>query len=318
MSESLEFFLILVAVYLWECMTRLPAGALVLQGPAPGRFSIRSPGTLVFQPTGGWIFEHPLPFGASTFVLSEWSDFSVEAGPAGLSSRMDPIAISQRYTKVAAAVRPARRLGALLLAEIFLLAPLLYVSGRLSTSWPWLVLAILGTHAWLVTQYVSSARELSSLRPARSESVLMSLSPLMSARAAAILERRAFEGFDPVATVYCLCDPTSFEEFTRDLLARVQDETASGKGRENYMEALEKLLRGAGLRVAQLQGPPQPGDSASRTFCPQCRSQYSLDSGSCPQCAVPLRKLDARVALGNARMLNRIRERQKRLQRKMG
>jgi len=140
----------------------------------------------------------------------------------------------------------------------------------------------------------------------------------MSARAAAILERRAFEGFDPVATVYCLCDPTSFEEFTRDLLARVQDETASGQGRENYMEALEKLLRGAGLRVAQLQGPPQPGDSASRTFCPQCRSQYSLDSGSCPQCAVPLRKLDARVALGNARMLNRIRERQKRLQRKMG
>jgi len=310
MSESAGLLLVAAAIYVWECVAVVRRGALALRGGTWGRFTLRE----ALDPFGkgrwGFLLTSLLPLAGSTFLLSDWSAFRSEAD---LERRMDQRAMARRYVEVTKAVRAARILGTLLVAEIFLVLPTFMLLGRLRTTWLLLLGVLLVTHALLVVSYFASRRRFQSLEGATQEALTMLFSPLMSARAADLVQRRALLEFDPLAVACLLATPRSFAALARKILGHTEAHASSRSQASIYEQAAERFLRSAGIRRADLDRSPAPDDAHSRTFCPHCLTQFRLTSGHCPECQTPLRMLDPGSVETLDRISERVRDRQEKL-----
>lgn len=114
-----------------------------------------------------------------------------------------------------------------------------------------------------------------------------------AARAQAWLARDALAGFHPLAVASLLLSGPRLEAVARSHWLSLQHPLgAAPEGaaadlsatRARLAEAYRKVLREAGVDVAQLERAPAPSNASARSYCPRCLEEYVEPSGACPDC----------------------------------
>jgi hypothetical protein len=118
-------------------------------------------------------------------------------------------------------------------------------------------------------------------------------SPVAATRAAAILARDLFVGFDPLLLTALLLGKKRFLERARAELHGAA--FAAGRGDESWKrhweerrKAVLRLLGRFEIGEAEAFAPPARQDPAARSWCPVCGTEFSSNSGSCDDCGLPL------------------------------
>jgi len=113
-------------------------------------------------------------------------------------------------------------------------------------------------------------------------------SPFAAMRANDLLVADLLVGFHPVAVGHSLQSEGDFR-----LLAGAELRRAQFHDRDEFLVGfLAQFLKQNGVSAEALLAPPRREDSASRTYCPVCLTQYVVAEGSCKDCGnIPLSRL---------------------------
>jgi hypothetical protein len=186
-----------------------------------------------------------------------------------------------------------------LFGYLFIFAPLLIWRVGLAQCWLGLLLGLL---ACLVAIGVLFYRAHKRFFPLAEDDrfthcLIVSLSPVTAVRARDLLARPLFETFHPLAVAKVFCPERSFAGYARDILREmrhpglpvcplIQAEAAATEryGRAVLEQAIEELLRAAGLNPDELLQPPVPADETCRAYCPRCSAQFTAPTGVCVDC----------------------------------
>jgi hypothetical protein len=170
---------------------------------------------------------------------------------------------------------------------------------------PWLLGAMVVVHMAAVIAAARSIRRLPAVAGEKRGTALFSaaLLPAQALRLRALAADGFFPPQHPLAMVAALAPAATLRTWAFNGVADQQWPSAPGGdstlsrdvgawfGAELYGH-FGRLLRAAGVDVAELLAPPAPDGRESCTYCPRCGDQFTARGGVCPQ-GVPLRPLRA-------------------------
>ena len=274
------------ALYVVDSAVRVRAGETLIASAWGGRFRRAGPG---WRLAGLW----PT---AEVFVVG---------GPAATTDAASSLpAIRLVRAGQSAATRPLAALGAVLLAIVFGVLPVIvYLGppdpGAVATA----VLAAAATWAAIVGVAVRALRR-SGLRGTATLSAIAPalFFPPAAAHALSFLRRDAFRPFPPLAVAAVLLSAADFRRLVRRELRGLDDEALAGPpvdlpavpqdgphaGPQAARAALLELVAAAGIDLDDglIGDASQSGDAAF--VCPLCESGYRAGFTTCADCDVAL------------------------------
>ncbi|HEX3127319.1 MAG TPA: hypothetical protein VH394_08320 [Thermoanaerobaculia bacterium] len=118
-------------------------------------------------------------------------------------------------------------------------------------------------------------------------------SPVAATRAAALLAKDLFAGFDPLLLAALLLKKESFLERARAELYGAG--VAAGRGDQSWKchweerrKAVVRLLDRFEVSEAEALAPPARQDASAQAWCPVCGTEYQSAGGDCDDCGLPL------------------------------
>lgn len=290
MSDAVFFDLVIIVLYMGECLVKFPMRGAVFQR---GWSKWRKGGSLVLrhgslqQITLGSLFP---PLGA-TIVCPV---FPVQTNPKVRANRISEIGIRDRMREFTASSMKLSLACNVLwttIASIMLLMP----QDRWNRGyWPWMAGAIIA-ETWLIVLLFRGVHR--ALYPHRSDqrfiiSVSMALYPLTAIRAIDHLSRDLLLRFHPLAVAHALASRCEFTEMASASYraARHPHPAAYPSAHAASLEAetLAGIIRNAGIDPEEFLLEPEPHAADCKAWCPRCREQFILNSESCPDCRIPL------------------------------
>jgi hypothetical protein len=214
-----------------------------------------------------------------------------------LRRRLDPDTVARTVADFRSRTVWMKRLADALFVVLLLAAPVVVWSfGWLPALW-FLVPAL-----YLLTGSIGELlrRMHRSLYPEAGDerfklTLLGWLAPLVSIRAVALLSRPLLGGFHPLALAFAL-DPESVPAlargYWRDLKHPPRPNSPSEGStrrivewhRTKEVEQIGALLKSRGLKIADLEVPPNRSDPAHRRYCPRCEAQFIESAETCAEC----------------------------------
>jgi hypothetical protein len=304
MSDGQVLFLVLVAIYLSDCLIWVRHDAVAFVAPSLRRWRLRRPSATFGNERGGVVLVNPLPPLGRIYVcplvpaglLPEtpaWpEEDSRPAAEAALARALDTEAVARGVAEQAQISGPLQISCNLLLAYLLGLAPLAaWLHGLEATlggilAGLALMLALAVGQWWLLHRKAFPERRFER----RLHAFLMLIAPPGAIRAHDALSRDALAGFHPLAVARVLLPPQRFEAFARRTLLELRhpEPGAELPGLQApLLAACERLVRDAGLDLEALLAPPAP-EEGCRSYCPRCRTQYALNQGRCSECVEQL------------------------------
>ncbi len=121
--------------------------------------------------------------------------------------------------------------------------------------------------------------------------------PLASIRAADNLSYDYLTFYNPMAVAGELCPRKTFEKLAGVMIRElrfpvksgIEKEDSSERGIETWwsqklLDIIGSYLEGININIDDLAGPPPAMDDSTRSYCPRCLHQYSIEEGDCPDC----------------------------------
>ncbi len=206
-----------------------------------------------------------------------------------------------------AAVAPLKVWCHVLFALFLVLLPLGVAVDRLHVYWrQWIAAVVICVVATAIQFWRTHRKLLPEAVSERWRSLaVMILTPTAGIRACDALTRDLLANIDPLAAATVLCDDTVFGSFAarvfRDLreplrpvypasdpVAQQLEEGFRGRIRA----ASEGVLKGKGNLIDAIVATPTPSESASRSYCPRCQTQFNSLAGACEDCGgIPFKSL---------------------------
>ena len=216
-----------------------------------------------------------------------------------LDDAFDAAGAEKRWRQFQQDTRRLRLIANSLFVYLFVFAPALIWGVGLKLSWPGLLVGLVaftGSLAWLFR------REHLKLYPAAEDErftqfLTVLLSPATAIRARDMLTRPLLENFHPLTIARVVCAPKQFRSLASAILREIRHpalplcpladaraQEAERSWRLLVQNRIEKLLRKSGLDLEELSGPPAPSDSACRSYCPRCLTQFVTEAARCGDC----------------------------------
>jgi hypothetical protein len=236
--------------------------------------------------------------------LASWLSSLANRSPDGrareirtaLRQQWDVEVFRERLETARSLARPLLWLCHSVLVSLFLVLPILFLSGLGLVAWPVFLLALVS----LVSLVLISLRRLhyrihgSESAAPRPPLLDLALVPPGAARACDILLRHVLIGLDPLAAARLTVDEVSFEDLARrrawdlglyngdapDLSLRP---VRRWFRREQGMAQLDFLGR-EGYPPHRLFRPPLPEGPENSAYCPRCHALFVREQGSCTDC----------------------------------
>lgn len=274
MNSLQTLWLVLAALYVFESFDLAPAGkALLSEGL--GGFRVASHRLSL---------KHPLP-ASRIFAL----DGAGSWDSAALQARLDEFDKATRWLKF---------LCLNFFIFLFIFMPLFYL--RLE-AFPRVFLGCIGCCVLLwwscaLAAYLA-ARRLGYASPA-SLALPSLLAPARAMRGVELLSRDLIKDWQALAAAQLLMKPDDFkglcqkalldEEFRPQVPPRLPPAWLPGEG---GLAGFKIWLRSRSVSPEALLAVPPPSQAESRSYCPRCLSQFSLEAGNCSDCGLELRRL---------------------------
>lgn len=181
---------------------------------------------------------------------------------------------------------------------VFVVFPILFLSGALSLNWPLFAFYLMANQLILVFSYRCIRKRVHPDGSAGSKTLAVSMfcSPPYLIRAAEMIAVELFEGLNPLCVAWVVMDKKGFERLAEVFLrsmtyppivddprlpASILDTVATQN------EALKMWLEARGVNPDGLLAPPTMEGALS--YCPRCNVEYLREEGGCSSCdGVPL------------------------------
>ncbi|MBN2338204.1 MAG: hypothetical protein JXP48_06655 [Acidobacteria bacterium] len=298
MAEVAGLFLLLLVIYLSDCIVWTRSGDWIFRGSPWRPWKIRHTPQFMMGDRGGITLAGLLPPLSPCILLAASAngrqDDHADPSRAGAPS-FDMKALENRIAAFHKESLVPRILGNFLFIIIFIALPATLWTGTLAVHWR--LLAALLACFWLsgvVTFPLAHRRLFPDEKSSRvKKTLLMSVSPLSAIRAADQLARDLLRGFHPIAVCSHLCSQDDFEYHAR--MASF-DEVQKAEGRlpppspsrpksrirvEQY--PITQFLDSLGC-LERIRTPPIAEDGSSHSYCPRCHCQYRAGFQTCADC----------------------------------
>jgi hypothetical protein len=185
----------------------------------------------------------------------------------------------------------------LLWFSMFVVCPaLVFASGFGFLVVP-LITLLLGLHVMAVVGYWRLHQRLMTMESHhRWEGLVkMVLCPPAAVRALDLISMDLLDLYHPLAVASVLTDKQEFQRLGGVLVHEARyslpvDPGVSGLAeiadwhRRTILEAEEAFLRQAQVDLDGLDQMPLPSDESIKSYCPRCRTGFTMDAGDCPDC----------------------------------
>jgi len=259
MTDGESLLLVVGILYAIESFVWVPAGATPFVTRWGGRWRWTAADRLWGNQQGGLLPLNPLPAFGIVAVCRETSD---------------PVKtpLSERLTKYAGAVAWLRSWESALFLHLFLFGG--YLVWGPETVWGVLLflVGLVVLVPTVATLFFQVHRRLHPTAVAErwQRLLIMVLCPPAACRAHDVLEKRLFDGLDPLVVAKELCREDDYRDFARRYLYDRQRTNES----------------------PELWQPPAGEHDGARAFCPRCHAVYLTVEGNCRDCLnVPLKAL---------------------------
>ncbi|QOV88872.1 hypothetical protein [Humisphaera borealis] len=242
-------------------------------------------------------------------VLARLAKVSPDQRPEQISrairTAFDTAAIEKRLDEYWRLTSLLRTLSLLFFGLLFLLLPIsIYLERFADTVYRVLPMLLLTWVAVMFFYFRAHRRLMPADRLVRWKGlVTMVFAPTAAIRASDAVSRHLLTGFDPVAVGAVLLDDKTFAEFATRILQDLRiplparksdnrngaadpaksDELATAF-RARLTDEVVVLMRKRRVDIDALLGPPTPADPALRSYCPRCRLEYLVETGTCRDC----------------------------------
>jgi hypothetical protein len=219
-AEIAGLFLILIVIYISECIVWTKPGDWILYGRRKKHWRVvRSPQFMIGD-TGGFTIigaVPPLP----VYVLISASENVLNAGKASPAKRKEPSfdisSLEERVRNFEEKSRIVQIVGNLLFLMIFLVLPAVLWTETIAFYWLPLAIGFLCLWVLGIGSFFVAHRHLFQDKKAQrwKRTLLIGISPLSTIRAANQLSKDLVRDFHPIAACYYLCSRSDFEHHAR-------------------------------------------------------------------------------------------------------
>ena len=281
MSDPEALFLVLIAIYVSDCLLWVRRDAVAFAAPWSRRFRILRPSATLGNAAAGAILVNPLPPLGRVFVCPELPP------DAPGEQAFDVVAVQARVADHARLCGPLQATCNLLFVYLLIAAPAAAWLRGLATSFGG-ILAGLGVLLLMTAgQYWHVHRQAYPERRSErwSAMALMLLAPPGAIRAHDTVSRGWLSGAHPLTAAQVLLPPDAFAAYARQTLLALSFPGPDGEpvNGSHHLAACERLIRQAGLDPESLLQPPE-AEAGSLSYCPRCRAMYAVADGVCQEC----------------------------------
>lgn len=268
MTENQVLVLILVLIYLSECIVWVPHAQMAFQVARSQRGTIHLPGTGLGNHLGRLLLAQPIPLLSGLHLAAaQGGDLHAERAHA---KWLD-------FRAITTWVRLGANSSFMLL---FGMIPIIWVrAGADSVAMLIAMCALLFTDLMTAFCFVRAHRRLyPELKFDRwKHAALIALVPTHTARAQDTLARHALAAFHPLAVAALALPETKYHQFAR----RLQREAHHPLPGENHpdREEIDFFLTREGIQPL----PPERVDGADQ-YCPRCHTQFGKEVSVCADC----------------------------------
>jgi hypothetical protein len=222
-----------------------------------------------------------------------------------LRQQMDLELFRERLERARSLARPLLWLCHSVLAGLFIVLPILFLTGYIVVAWPVFVLAMLtliSTSLVILRRMHRRVHGAEAVVP-RPPLLDLALVPPGAARAYDVLMRHVLTGLDPVAAARLTVDDASFRQLARkrawdlglcdDASPPIEFHPVSTWFRREQGQAMRRFLEREGYSLHRLFLPPVPEGTQESAYCPRCHSLFVRNEGACTDCPdIGLRSLN--------------------------
>ncbi|MEK7767163.1 MAG: hypothetical protein AAB368_13085 [bacterium] len=286
-------FVVLLGVYGTECAAMVPPGSVVFSAPWLRRWRLASPWNVLAGLGKALAFGNPIP---PLGMLLACRPGSATRSGFSVAPSFDAGAVTRRVEEYRGATRGLRVACNLLCVYLFVAVPAVAVRLGLVLTWPYLLAGLFALMAVVSYLMVSTGLGNTDKTARWQQAMLAALVPTTSIRACDTAAAALLDGIHPLAAAKALCAPEDFSGYARLFyydLTRADGEAAGREtaawSRPEWRDAIERFLEGAGATRDVLLRPPAPVEKSSKTYCPRCHAEFTLDAGTCKDCGgIPL------------------------------
>jgi hypothetical protein len=302
MSPLATLFVVVVALYLVECLLIVPEDALVLVEGRRGVWRVAGRAFALGALRKRIVLLSPFAPHVAVLVVPAWSMARALVGSrdAGVRSRAESIEralddatsgerLRSRIATMRASTARVRWLSVLLFVHLFVLWPALVYWLGLGAIWPAILTELVFLQLLICWSYVRARRALAADGGQSTSVVIFALSPPAAARAMTALTRDVASDVHPVSAALHLCRA----EDALEVAARARRATRFGPDAEHatpeakwfatqWARRLDAMLEET-VGVAAVPNAPTH-DGESQSYCPRCWTQYTASSGTCAEC----------------------------------
>lgn len=268
MTENQVLVLILVLIYLSECIVWVPHAQVAFQVARSQNGTIHLPGTGLGNHLGRLLLAHPIPmFSGLHLAAAQRGDLHAERARATWHA----------FRAVTKFVRCGGNTSFLLLFGIIPIVWLRLGSDTLAMliAMSALLLTDLLTAFWFVRAHRRLYPEMKFVR--WKHAALIALVPTHTARAQDTLARHALAAFHPLAVAAVALPEMKYHQFARRLQREAQHPLPGEHHPER--EEIDRFL----TREEINPRPPEPASGAGQ-YCPRCHTQFGKEVSVCADC----------------------------------
>lgn len=213
-----------------------------------------------------------------------------------IAQGLDAQAITEKWARFQERTRALTFWCSILLAFIYVAAPVILFAVGPYPSWLYLLAALIAIAATIAVRYLRVHQHLypSSRFDRWVHVASMVLFPVAALKCVDKLSRDVFSAYSPVVVVAVMCGPNIAAPFIREYLADVQ--RASSASAEESANASQACAIGFNARVAAavesvleplgvVLMPPSPESASAMAYCPRCEAQFmTMRDGRCADC----------------------------------
>ena len=303
MSPLATLFVVIVALYLLECLLIVPEDALVLVESRGGAWRIARRAFALGALRKRIVLLSPLAPHVAVLVVPPWRvgraliglrDAPARSHAELIDRALEDATSGERLRSRIAALRAntvrLRWLTVLLCVHLLVLWPALVYWLGIRDIWPAILVELVVLQILICWSYTKARRALAREGSHSTSIVIFALSPPAAGRAMTALTRDLAGDLHPVSAALRLCraeDARTFGAHARRA-ARFGGEADQATPEEErfaprWADRLDALLEETIGLASVPNAPTQDGES--RSYCPRCWTQYTAANGTCAECS---------------------------------
>jgi hypothetical protein len=297
MIGVIEFFSVLMVLYLMECVAKVRADATVFHAGFARRYKTVSTRMPVGDQTWGWQLLNPLRPDKPAFACGR-----------EIRSSFDSAAIRAELRQFHYATRWVRALSIAIAILALLIFPLAAAFVGLAAAIVAIGPVSVSVSIWTSVLYARLLRHYEPALPKLEKwgvVLHVALYPLAVIRCLDRLSLPLLARYNAVAVASVLCARPEVEAAARRELGVLQEiasrEISPGACLTERLSALSEFLQRVRIDPGALQRQPAPAAENCRSYCPVCRTQYTVAGSVCADCGVALLPLAPSEVIGSGR-----------------